>query len=156
MHRIDIRLTDQGRHELEAELERLVAELPSAGERIGAARATGSDPAENLDLRDALDDLALLESRVAELRATLAIAEPVRSDGAADGVASLGRTAKVRFGDGEEAAYTLVSPVEADPRRGRISIDSPVGRALVGHRMGEELSAETPSGIERLLLLDVQ
>ena len=112
-------------------------------------------PAENLDLRDAMDALALLEGRIGELRALLAAAEPIDDDASRDGVIRLGAHVKIRHADGEEASYMLVSPAEADPRRGRISEESPIGRALVGRKKNEEVTAETPSGPERLVVLDV-
>ena len=154
MARLTVRLTPEGRRELEAELARLEAELPTVSSRLGDARAGGNDPAENLDLRDAMDALALLEGRIGELRALLAAAEPIE-DLAPDGVIRLGTRFKIRHADGEEASYMLVSPAEADPRRGRISEESPIGRALVGKKKDEETTAETPSGPERLLVLDV-
>lgn len=101
-----------------------------------------------------MDALALLEGRIGELRALLAAAEPIEAS-ARDGVARLGAKVKVRHEDGEEALYMLVSPAEADPRRGRISEESPIGRALVGRKKDEEVTAETPSGPERLVVLDV-
>ena len=153
MARLTVRLTAEGRKELEGELARLEAELPVVSARLGDARAGGNDPAENLDLRDAMDALALLEGRIGELRALLAAAEPIEAT--KDGVVRLGAKVKIRHADGEEASYLLVSPAEADPRRGRISEESPIGRALVGRRKNEEVTAETPSGPERLLVLDV-
>jgi transcription elongation factor GreA len=150
-----VRLTSDGRRELEAELAGLEAELPTVSSRLGDARAGGNDPAENLDLRDAMDALALLEVRIGELRALLASAEPLEDGPSRDGVIRLGAHIKVRHADGEEASYLLVSPAEADPRRGRISEESPIGRALVGRKKNEEVIAETPSGPERLIVLDV-
>jgi transcription elongation factor GreA len=151
--KLTVRLTPEGRRDLEAELARLESELPAVSARLGEARAGGNDPAENLDLRDAMDALALLEGRIGELRALLAAAEPIER--MSDGTVRLGAKVKVRHEDGEEASYLLVSPAEADPRRGRISEESPIGRALVGRRKNEEVTAETPSGPERLLVLDV-
>ena len=150
-----MRLTAEGRKELEQELARLEAELPVVSLRLGDARAGGNDPAENLDLRDAMDALALLEGRIGELRALLASAEAIEDGASSDGIIRLGAKIKVRHADGEEASYLLVSPAEADPRRGRISEESPIGRALVGKKKNEETTAETPSGPERLLVLDV-
>ena len=95
------------------------------------------------------------EGRIGELRALLAAAEPIEDAPARDGVIRLGAQVKVRHADGEEAAYLLVSPAEADPRRGRISEESPIGRALVGRKKNEEVTAETPSGPEHLVVLDV-
>ena len=155
MARLTVRLTPEGRRELEEELARREAELPIVSARLGDARAGGNDPAENLDLRDAMDALALLEGRVGELRALLAAAEPIEDLPARDGVIRLGARFKIRHEDGEEASYMLVSPAEADPRRGRISEESPIGRALVGKKKNEEVTAETPRGPERLVVLDV-
>ena len=155
MARLTVRLTAEGRRELEEELARLEAELPTVSSRLGDARAGGNDPAENLDLRDAMDALALLEGRIGELRALLAAAEPIEENASRDGIIRLGARIKMRHEDGEEASYLLVSPAEADPRRGRISEESPIGRALVGQKKNEEVTAETPSGPERLVVLDV-
>jgi transcription elongation factor GreA len=153
--RLTVRLTPEGRRELEEELARLEAELPTVSSRLGDARAGGNDPAENLDLRDAMDALALLEGRIGELRALLASAEPIEQMATRDGIIRLGTRFKIRHADGEEASYMLVSPAEADPRRGRISEESPIGRALVGKKKNEEVTADTPSGPERLVVLDV-
>ena len=150
-----MRLTAEGRQELEQELARLEAELPVVSLRLGDARAGGNDPAENLDLRDAMDALALLEGRIGELRALLASAEPIEDGASSDGIIRLGAKIKIRHADGEEASYKLVSPAEADPRRGRISEESPIGRALVGRKKNEEVTADTPSGPEHLVVLDV-
>lgn len=155
MARTTVRLTPEGRRELEEELARLEAELPTVSSRLGDARAGGNDPAENLDLRDAMDALALLEGRIGELRALLAAAEPIDENSSRDGVIRLGARVKIRHEDGEEASYMLVSPAEADPRRGRISEESPIGRAIVGKKKNEEVTAETPNGPERLTVLDV-
>jgi transcription elongation factor GreA len=134
---------------------RLEAELPVVSARLGEARAGGNDPSENLDLRDAMDALALLEGRVGELRALLASAEVLETPSVEDGLARLGATVRIRHADGEEATYKLVSPAEADPRRGRISEESPIGRALVGRKKDDEVTAETPAGAERLVVLGV-
>jgi transcription elongation factor GreA len=153
--RLTVRLTAEGRRELEQELARLEAELPLVSARLGDARAGGNDPAENLDLRDAMDALALLEGRIGELRALLASAEPIEDMPSRDGIVRLGSKIKIRHADGEEASYLLVSPAEADPRRGRISEESPIGRSLVGRKKDEEVTADTPSGPEHLVVLDV-
>jgi len=153
--RLTVRLTAEGRQELEQELARLEAELPVVSLRLGDARAGGNDPAENLDLRDAMDALALLEGRIGELRALLASAEQIEDGASSDGIIRLGANIKIRHADGEEASYKLVSPAEADPRRGRISEESPIGRALVGRKKNEEVTADTPSGPEHLVVLDV-
>jgi transcription elongation factor GreA len=96
-----------------------------------------------------------IEGRIGELQALLAAAEPLRASPATGAGAQLGATVTVRLPDGEEATYVLVSPAEAAPRRGRLSVESPIGRALVGAGPGESVVAQTPSGPERLVVLHV-
>lgn len=150
----EVRLTPEGLRSLEEELARREDERREVSSRLSEARSSGNDPTENLDLRDAMDALALIEGRIAELRALLAVAEPLEAP-VADGSAQLGSTVRVKHADGEEASYTLVSPAEADPRRGRISVESPIGRALAGAREGDEVTAETPAGAAQLQVLAV-
>ena len=97
-----------------------MAERQVVSARLSEARAGGNDPSENLDLRDAMDDRALLEGRIGELSAIMAVAEPIEAS-PVDGVARLGATVRVRHPDGEEVSYVLVSPAEAMPQHGRIS-----------------------------------
>jgi transcription elongation GreA/GreB family factor len=150
-----VALSEQGRRELEEELKRLESERPIIADQIRRAREQGSDPAENLDLRDAIDSLMLVESRIHDLHALLAVAEPLEAGPTGDTGAQLGATVTVRLPDGEEATYVLVSAAEAAPRRGRLSVESPIGRALVGSRPGDEVVAQTPNGPERLAVLHV-
>lgn len=151
----EVQLTPEGRKELETELGRLEAQRPEVALRLGEARAGGNDAAENLDLRDAMDDLAMLEGRISELRALLAAAETIQTPEFDDGSVRVGSKVRVRHADGEEADYMLVSAPEADPRRGRISLESPIGHALMGRRQGDSVAAETPSGHEQLEVLRV-
>ena len=150
-----VRLSADGRRELEQELQRLEAERPTIAEQIRQAREQGSDPTENLDLRDAVDSFMRIEGRIHELQALLAAAEPLETRPASGAGAQLGATVTVRLPDGEEASYVLVSPAEAAPRRGRLSVESPIGRAPVGAGPGDSVVAQTPSGPERLVVLHV-
>lgn len=156
MARLDVRLTAEGRRDLEAELARREATRQEISHRLMEARAGGNDPSENLDLRDAMDELALIEGGIGELRALLASAEPLEQGPAADGVARLGGTVRVKHADGEIATYTLVSAAEADPRRGRLSVESPIGQAIVGAKKGTTVVAETPSGTQKLVVQSVE
>ena len=90
------------------------------------------------------DEARRLEARLAELRAILESAldaPPVATD-----VAGLGTMVRVREDDGTEETYTLVSPAEAAPTAGRVSVNSPLGQALVGKRKGEKAVVAAPSG----------
>ena len=151
------RLTEEGRRDLERELQRREAERSEVTDRIRQAREQGNDPTENLDLRDAMDSMGLIEGRISELRQLLASAEPLEAAAADEDVdrAHIGSVVTVRLARDEEATYTLVSPAEAAPRRGRLSIESPIGRALLGARLGDEVVAETPDGPEHLKVTHV-
>ena len=148
-----IRLSDEGRRELGEELVHLEARRAATSARIADARAGGADPTENLDLRDAVEDFQRLEVQIQDLRRLLAAAEPLERAGGTPGTVRQGVTATVRHSDGEEADYRLVAAAEADPRRGRISVDSPIGRALLGAGAGDRVVAETPGGRETLEVL---
>ena len=156
MARLTVRLTAEGRRELEEELARLEAELPTVSSRLGDARAGGNDPAENLDLRDAMDALALLEGRIGELRALLAAAEPIEDDASRDGVIRLGaqdQDSPCRW------RRSLVHARSRRPRPTRAADASPRSRPSAARwsvaKKNEEVTAETPSGPEHLVVLDV-
>ena len=151
------RLTEEGRRDLERELQRREAERSEVTDRIRQAREQANDTTENLDLRDSMDSMGLIEGRISELRQLLASAEPLEAAAADEDVdrAHIGSVVTVRLARDEEATYTLVSPAEAAPRRGRLSIESPIGRALLGARLGDEVVAETPDGPEHLKVTHV-
>ena len=132
-------LRDEGRRELE--------------ERLRDARLDG-DVADNPALLEVLEEHAQLERRIAVLEDQLAqvrVVTPRR-----DGVAGLGTRVQVRDVEtGETAEYELVGAIEADVGNGRVSINAPVGRALVGRRAGERVEVVTPGGTSSLEVLDV-
>lgn len=138
-------LTPQGRTELEAELTRLKAERPRVAEELHRA-AADKDFRENAPLDAAREYQGQLESRIRELEnilkaTTVEQAPPVAT--------------KVRIGDTvriydlatcEVVCYTLVSPSEANPGKGKISIESPTGKALLGKEAGQEAEVIAPRG----------
>jgi transcription elongation factor GreA len=147
-------MTPAGMARLEEELERLrTVQRAELATRLRDARESPGDQSDNLELLEAQHDLSLLEARIAELEYSLAQAQVVESQGG--DLAGLGSTIVVRDEDGEEDSYVLVGPAEAAPREGRISIASPVGRALLGARAGDEAAVETPAGSRRLTVLSV-
>jgi transcription elongation factor GreA len=151
----ELLVTEAGYARLRAELD----ELTGAGrrrlaERVLAARGDGH-LADNPELFEALEEQTLLEQRIAVLDARLAGAR-IADGGSADGTASIGtRVRLVELGSGETFEYDLVGAIEADPVEGRISVDSPVGRALDGRTAGDVVAVETPRGIVQLELLAV-
>lgn len=148
----ELLVTAEGYEQLRCELETLRSDgRRSIGERIREARADG-DLNSNPALFDAVDEQRLLERRIAALEAQLGSARIVAP--AADGSVGIGSFVRVRdLQDGEVAEYELVGAIESDVGNGRVSVDAPVGRALVNRRAGELAEVETPSGRLRFRIL---
>ena len=141
-------ITAEGIEALRAELEEL--EKPRRREmakRIKAARELG-DLKENAEYHLAKDDQAHLETRIKRLRERLGKAVVVEADTSAS-VFAFGRTADVKdVESGQTNIWTLVGATEADPKQGKLSAESPVGRALRDARVGEDVTFETPGGVK--------
>jgi transcription elongation factor GreA len=148
-------ITAEGLAALEAELHELETEGRRAiADRIREARAFG-DLKENAEYHDAKDAQAHLETRILRLQERRRDAVLVEG-GTQAGAAALGSAVKVRdVENGRENVHTLVSATESDPANGRLSIDSPLGRALAGARVGEEVEFEAPRGVRRLHVVAV-
>jgi transcription elongation factor GreA len=149
------KLTADAHAHLTAEIERLEGEgrREIAG-RIKTAREFG-DLKENAEYHAAKEEAAHLEAKIAGLRAQLRSAEIVEH---ADGdVAGMGTTVTyVDEKSGKELRHKLVPKVQADPSAGLISIDSPVGEALAGSRVGDTATLQTPSGERSMRVLAVE
>jgi transcription elongation factor GreA len=150
-------LTVAGRDRLEGELEELktVRRHELAGRVAEARELAHGDEADATALVEAQEEQMLLELRIAELERVLAQSETIDAPIVDDGVVRPGCTVTFRDDDGVDA-FTLVSHAEANPRAGRISVSSPVGAALVGRRVGEEVVVPTPSGERRLRIEAVE
>jgi transcription elongation factor GreA len=141
---------------LEAELQELESEGRRAiADRIRTAREWG-DLSENAEYHDAKDAQAHLETkilRLRELRDNAVVVEP----GSASGEVALGSVVRVRDLDsGRELEHTIVSAAESDPASGKLSIDSPLGRALTGARKGDEVTFDAPRGKRRLEVVAIR
>ncbi|ALV20871.1 MULTISPECIES: transcription elongation factor GreA [Carnobacterium] len=140
-------MTLEGKKKLEAELEELkTVKRKEIVERIKIARSFG-DLSENSEYESAKDEQAFVEGRVTTIENMLRFSEIIdNSKGAADEV-SLGRKITfIELPDGEEEEYTIVGSAEADPFSGLISNDSPIAKALIGKKIGEEVTISTPGG----------
>jgi len=147
-------LTADGLEKLTSELDHLrTVTRPEVIARVAAARALG-DLRENADYEYARKEQSFIEGRIQSLeqmlRNAVVIEAPTQSDRA-----HLGSTVVVETG-GEEATYQLVGPTEADPAGGRISNVSPVGRALIGARAGDEVSVSLPAGTVRYRVREIR
>jgi transcription elongation factor GreA len=148
-------MTAEGLKALQTELEQLetVARREIA-ERIKTAREWG-DLKENSEYHDAKNDQAHLETKILRLREQLLAAE-VREVQTGTDVVGFGSCVEVEDAkSGKQQTYTLLSAHEADPTRGSLSIDSPMGKALLGTKVGGVATFETPRGMRELKVLKI-
>ena len=131
-----ISLTAEGKKELERELDELIKGRPAITEKIATARAFG-DLKENEEYSAARNEQKMAESRILEIQDILKNAKIIRA-GKKDKVI-LGATAALDMG-GRKVEYTLVGPTEANPLEGKISNESPIGKALFGRKAGESFN----------------
>lgn len=129
-----ISLTSEGKKELEKELEELIKNRPIISERIATARAFG-DLSENEEYSSARNEQKVAESRILEIQDILKNAKIIR--GGKRSKIDLGAVVSLTMG-GKKMEYTLVGPTEANPLEGKISNESPIGKALLGRKAGEE------------------
>jgi transcription elongation factor GreA len=148
-------ITPQGYERLQAQLAELVTvRRPHVARWLRHARDAGGGPDDNLDHTQALAEHALLERRIAQLQQRLAFVEII--DYAADGRAHIGAHVRLRTAGGKTIRYQLVGAAEADPTQHRMSIDSPVGRAILGRSAGDIVDVDAPSGRQRIEVLDIE
>lgn len=138
-----VHLTRDGYDEIQAELEKLKTKEPAAVERVTKAREFG-DLNENSEYHAAREDLAMIQGRLEELEDLLARATIIRKS-RKNGVVSLGSTVTIHANK-SEMTYVIVGEFEADPLKKRISADSPLGKALLGRKVNEEVEFEAPVG----------
>ena len=146
MDRSPIPMTEEGLQKLREEYNQLtVSGRREMSQRIQAARELG-DLRENAEYDTAKNDQGLMEARIRQIEDILRRATIIDTpEGKGRRAVALGSTVTVIL-DGEEETYTIVSPVEAKPREGKISNESPVGRALLGHHAGDSLNIAMPNG----------
>ncbi len=150
-------LTKEAFEKLREELHELkTVRRAQVAKAIAEAREKG-DLSENAEYAAAREEQRLLEARIAELEALLAqsqILDPSQIDTSKVGLLA---TVRVRnLANGQEFQYTLVPTVDADVRAGKISIESPIGKALLGHAVGDEVAVQVPAGLMRLKVLEIR
>ena len=129
-----VSLTAEGKKELEKELEELISSRPAIAERIATARAFG-DLSENEEYSSARNEQKIAEGRILEIQEILKSAKIIKAGKKSK--IDLGATVVLDMG-GREVTYTLVGPTEANPLEGKVSNESPIGKALLGRKAGEE------------------
>jgi transcription elongation factor GreA len=147
-------LTKDGLKALEDELQQLVnVRRNEVAERIRQARDFG-DIAENAEYTEAKNEQSLVEGRIQTLEVMVRNAVMIEEEPRQKGVVAAGSQVRVSSDEGEES-YTIVGAAEADPLAGRISNESPLGRAMLGHRAGDEIEWTSPMGTSRVKILSV-
>lgn len=147
------RLTKEGITELNQELESLIAERAEIAESIRTAREFG-DLAENSEYQSARSAQERNESRIAEIEHILQNAELIRAPHGSAKI-QLGSKVKLRSSDGKTKDFQIVGTVEADPLNGKISDESPIGRALIGKHERDEVEIKTPVETASYKIVDI-
>ena len=151
----DLLMTRADYQKLEREIEELeTSARGEMAERIKAARELG-DLKENAEYHDAKDAQAILETRILRLRDQLTRAQVVEAEGGGDAVAFGSEVELADRDSGKRTTYTLVSAVDADAAAGRLSVESPVARALVGAHAGDVVEIPTPKGTRTLEVISI-
>ncbi|MDO4459917.1 MAG: transcription elongation factor GreA [Clostridia bacterium] len=153
-------VTEEGKAALEKEYEHLVTVgRKDAAEKLKEARSYG-DLSENSEYDEAKNDQAILEARIADLEVMLKNAVVVHESEIDSSVVNIGSfvTVNVERPDGSvrtNKCYEIVGTNQADPRHDKISDDSPIGKALMGSKIGSVVEVETPGGINKLIIIDI-
>ncbi len=148
-------LTPEGRNRLKEELEYLrTVRRPQVAAYIQLAKE-GGDIMESAGYDDAKNEQAFVEGRIATLKAMLKNSVLIEESGPSE-VVILGSWVKIVEEDGHEEAYRIVGWAEVDPTNGLISNESPLGQTLLGHRVGEEVTVQTPDGARHFKVLEIR
>lgn len=148
-------ITQEGLENLKKELKRLVEEdRPLAVERVKGARDMGSLD-DNPEYDSAREQQVLIEGKIEEIKDIIQNARVVSETNEVKGVINVGSTVKVEINGGKEI-FTIVGTLEADPASGKISHESPVGKALLGLKVGDKVKIKLPHGEFTYKILEVR
>lgn len=148
-------LTPEGAEKLRAELNELVNEKrPELARKLKEAIAMG-DLSENADYYDAKEQQAFLEGRIRYLEGLLRSATIIDGE-TSNGVVTVGSEVTIQEEDFDPETYRIVGAAEANPRKGLISNESPLGAALLGAKKGQKIEVETPSGLLTFVVKSIE
>jgi transcription elongation factor GreA len=153
----EVILTTEGYEKLKQEIEYLQTEKRrEVAERIRVAREFG-DIAENAEYDDAKNEQAMLEHRIATLEERLLNARVITKKEIPKDVVSIGSKVRVKNMDANKTfEYHIVGSAEANPAENKLSNESPVGRAIIGHKKGDVVEVSAPRGALKFKILDVK
>ncbi len=152
-----IPMTREGHQRLQEELKKLIREeRPKVVQDIAEARSHG-DLSENAEYDAAKERQAFIEGRIQEINDKLARAQVINpADLDSDKVVFGARVTLFDVDSGNEVTYMIVGEDEADIKVGKLSVNSPVGKALIGHRLDEEVTIKIPSGLKTYEIIDIK
>lgn len=141
-------LTPEGLLNLERRLANLKeVRRPLVADRLRQAMDEGGDLSENAEYEDAKNEQAFVEGEIVRLETIISSAQIIEDDGGKKETVVVGsRVTVVEKGTKDEEMYHLVGSAEANPREGKISVESPVGKALIGAKVGQKVSVKAPDG----------
>lgn len=148
-----IYLTPQGKQNLEKELKELIAKRPDMAKRIERAKEMG-DLSENAEYHDAKDKQGMTEAKIREIQAILNQAQIIKKNKNSS-IVLFGSKIKVAI-NGNEKEYEIVGANEASPLEGKISNESPLGRAFLGRKVGDSVEVEVPAGKITYTIKEIQ
>jgi transcription elongation factor GreA len=149
-------MTKAGKEKLEQELEHLkTVKRKEVVERIKIARSFG-DLSENSEYDSAKDEQAFVEGRITTLENMIRNAKIIEESDLVSDAVSIGKSVTfIELPDGEEETYTIVGSAEADPFEGKISNDSPIAQSLIGKKVGEQVTVQTPGGEMQVKIVSI-
>lgn len=147
-----ITLTQQGYQNLQDQLAELKVRREKVIARVQRAREFG-DLSENSEYDDARNEQSFIEGKIKEIEGMIRNAE-ISDSGASNGVVSLGSKITVEQ-DGKTEEFTLVGANESKPLEGKISIESPLGKSLLGKKVGETAKFDTPGGVVEYKIIKI-
>jgi transcription elongation factor GreA len=140
-------LTPEGLKNMEARLKYLTeVRRAEVAERLRLALEEGGDLSENAEYEDAKNEQAFVEGEILRLETILSTAQIIEATGAKDEVRLGSKITVVEKGSKEKEVYHLVGSAEANPRDGKISVESPLGKSLLGAKVGEQVKVNAPDG----------
>ena len=150
-------ITEEGYENLEEELEHLIKiERREVAKRIKTARDFG-DISENSEYDEAKNEQAFIEGRIKKIEKTLANARVIKKDEIDEHTVNLGTTVELKdLDDNKIFNYKIVGSAEADPLECKISNESPIGKAILGKSIDDEVEVQTPGGVTRYKILSIK
>ncbi|OGB74740.1 transcription elongation factor GreA [candidate division Kazan bacterium RIFCSPHIGHO2_01_FULL_49_10] len=150
----DLYISRAGLEELKTELSRLLEERKEITAKIKEAREFG-DLSENAEYQEAKTKQSFIEGRIAEIESMLKIAKMIDDNNRTNGRVALGSTVKVQV-NGDTKQFVITGSNESNPAEGKISNESPIGRALMGQKKGDQVDVTTPDGTRQYTILEVR